>query len=72
MTADIVGCSFLSAYCWNYWRNESFGRFGKNYTGGGDPLYFEVFFYLYQHIFEKVSSLRRTENNDKVAEWHRK
>jgi uncharacterized Fe-S cluster-containing radical SAM superfamily protein len=32
--ADGVGCPFLCAYCWNYWRNESPGRFGEYYTAG--------------------------------------
>ena len=34
VTADAVGCPFLCAYCWNYWRNESPGRFGEYYTAG--------------------------------------
>jgi uncharacterized Fe-S cluster-containing radical SAM superfamily protein len=34
VTADAVGCSFLCAYCWNYWRNESPERFGEYYTAG--------------------------------------
>jgi len=29
VTADAVGCPFLCAYCWNYGRNESPGKFGE-------------------------------------------
>jgi uncharacterized Fe-S cluster-containing radical SAM superfamily protein len=28
-TADAVGCSFLCAYCWNYWRNLNPARFDR-------------------------------------------
>jgi uncharacterized Fe-S cluster-containing radical SAM superfamily protein len=31
-TADAVGCSFLCAYCWNYWRNLNPERFDKFYS----------------------------------------
>lgn len=31
-TADAVGCSFLCAYCWNYFRNLNPGRFDSFYT----------------------------------------
>ncbi len=32
VTADSVGCPFLCAYCWNYWRNEDPEGFGEFYT----------------------------------------
>lgn len=32
VTADSVGCSFLCAYCWNYWRNEDPAGFGEFYS----------------------------------------
>ncbi|MFQ6109166.1 MAG: radical SAM protein [Candidatus Aminicenantales bacterium] len=31
-TADAVGCSFLCAYCWNYFRNLNPGRFQNFYS----------------------------------------
>ncbi len=31
-TADAIGCSFLCAYCWNYFRNLNPGRFDKLYS----------------------------------------
>ena len=31
-TADAIGCSFLCAYCWNYYRNLNPLRFGKFYS----------------------------------------
>ncbi len=31
-TADAIGCSFLCAYCWNYFRNLSPARFNKFYS----------------------------------------
>ena len=31
-TADAVGCSFLCAYCWNYFRNLNPARFDKFYS----------------------------------------
>lgn len=32
VTADVVGCSFLCAYCWNYGRNECPEKYGKYYA----------------------------------------
>jgi len=31
-TADAIGCSFLCAYCWNYFRNLNPARFDKFYS----------------------------------------
>jgi len=31
-TADAIGCSFLCAYCWNYFRNLNPARFNKFYS----------------------------------------
>ncbi|MGD8535582.1 MAG: 4Fe-4S cluster-binding domain-containing protein [Candidatus Aminicenantes bacterium] len=31
-TADAIGCSFLCAYCWNYFRNLNPARFDKHYS----------------------------------------
>ena len=31
-TADAIGCSFLCAYCWNYFRNLNSARFNKFYS----------------------------------------
>jgi uncharacterized Fe-S cluster-containing radical SAM superfamily protein len=31
-TADAIGCSFLCAYCWNYFRNLNPARFEKLYS----------------------------------------
>jgi len=31
-TADAIGCSFLCAYCWNYFRNLNPARFNKLYS----------------------------------------
>ena len=31
-TADAIGCSFLCAYCWNYFRNLNPTRFNKFYS----------------------------------------
>jgi len=31
-TADAVGCSFLCAYCWNYFRNLNPAQFKKFYS----------------------------------------
>lgn len=33
-TADAVGCPFLCAYCWNYFRNLNPEQFGKFYPPG--------------------------------------
>ncbi len=32
VTADAVGCCFLCAYCWNYFRNLNPGKYGKFYS----------------------------------------
>ena len=45
VTADAVGCSFLCAYCWNYWRNEDPAGFGE--------------FYAAEEVVEKLTSIAR-------------
>ena len=50
VTADAVGCPFLCAYCWNYWRNEDPAGFGEYYAP------FEV--------VEKLTSVARRKKID--------
>jgi uncharacterized Fe-S cluster-containing radical SAM superfamily protein len=45
VTADAVGCSFLCAYCWNYWRNEDPAGFGE--------------FYAAEEVVEKLTTIAR-------------
>lgn len=45
VTADAVGCPFLCAYCWNYWRNEDPAGFGE--------------YYAPEEVVEKLTSIAR-------------
>lgn len=45
VTADAVGCSFLCAYCWNYWRNEDPAGYGE--------------FYSAEEVVEKLTTIAR-------------
>lgn len=45
VTADAVGCPFLCAYCWNYWRNEDPAGYGEYYAAG--------------EVVEKLTSIAR-------------
>jgi uncharacterized Fe-S cluster-containing radical SAM superfamily protein len=45
VTADAVGCPFLCAYCWNYWRNEDPAGYGEYYATG--------------EVVEKLTSIAR-------------
>lgn len=51
-TADTVGCSFLCAYCWNYFRNLNPERFGK--------------FYSPKEASEKIMEIVNRKNIEKV------
>jgi uncharacterized Fe-S cluster-containing radical SAM superfamily protein len=52
VTADAVGCCFLCAYCWNYFRNLSPEKFGE--------------FYSPEKASEKILEIMRKKGVDRV------
>ena len=51
-TADAVGCTFLCAYCWNYWRNLNPEKLGE--------------FYSPEKASEKILQIMEKKNVNKV------